>query len=243
MRPRSRRAAVLSAVIALVAGTLLLAPAAQASFGISSLEVSATNENGSPDQQAGSHPYALTTKIDFNLAAESPPLPAGPITEGDVRDLHLALPPGLVENPSVVKSCSQDQFHTPRSSPYETPSRSGESCPDASQVGIVSVSSSFGGGSTRTFGIFSLAPPPGTPSGLGFNPYGAAITIVPTVRESGGEYGLTLNLEGISQLVDIKGLEVTLWGAPWVASHDSERGDASTRPNRPPTSRNARSDQ
>jgi hypothetical protein len=225
MRPRARATLMLSAAAAaVIAVTLLLAPVAQASFGIAEFEVTATNENGSPDQQAGSHPYALTTKIDFNLAAESPPLPDGPFTEGDVRDLHLALPPGLFENPSAVKSCSQDQFHTPRSSSFETPSRSGESCPDASQVGVVAVRSTFGGGGTRTFGIFSLAPPPGTPSELGFNPYGAAITIVPTVRESGGEYGLTLNVEGISQLVDIKGLEITLWGAPWVASHDSERG-------------------
>jgi hypothetical protein len=225
MRLRATTTLTLSTAAAVIAMALSLAPAAQASFGISEFEVTATNENGSPDQQAGSHPYALTTKIGFNLAAESPPQPGGPFTEGDVRDLHLALPPGLVENPSVVKTCSQDQFHTPRSSPFETPSRSGESCPDASQVGVVSVRSSFGGGGTRTFGVFSLAPPPGAPSELGFNPYGAAITIVPSIRESGGEYGLTLNLEGISQLVDIKRLEITLWGAPWVASHDAERGN------------------
>jgi hypothetical protein len=220
-----RRACLALGVVIALLGAAWAAAPAQAAFGISEFSVEATNENGSPDQQAGSHPYALTTTIAFNLAAESPPAPGGPFTEGDVRDLHLALPPGLFENPGVVERCTSDQFHTPRSSPFETPSRSGESCPDASQVGLATVRSSFGGGSTRSFGIFSLAPPPGAPSELGFNPFGAAITIVPSVRESNGEYGLTLNLEGISQLVDIKGLELTIWGAPWVASHDSERGD------------------
>ena len=39
-------------------------------FGLQSLEVSAVNQNGSPDVQAGSHPYALTTSFVVNKPEE-----------------------------------------------------------------------------------------------------------------------------------------------------------------------------
>ena len=215
------------------AASLPLAPAAQAAFGLlpgtEGFEVTATEENGSLDNRAGSHPYALTTEVNFNLAGESPGQPGVPFTDGDVRDLRLELPLGLMQNPTATAQCTQTQFHTPRVSPYEA-SRSGESCPDKSQVGVVAVHSSYGGGSTRTFGVFNLVPPPGVPSELGFNPYGAPIALIAHLREAGAAYGFTLGAADLSQLVDFYGFKLTLWGAPGVASHDSERGNCLDEP-------------
>jgi hypothetical protein len=162
--------------------------------------------------------------VNFNLAAESPVQPGGPFTDGDVRDIHLELPPGLIENPAAVPQCSQAQFHTLRQSPFET-SFSGESCPDRSQIGVVGVHSSFGGGTTRYFGVFNLTPPPGVPSELGFNPYGAPITFMPNIRQAGGEYGLTLSALNIPQVLDLYGLELTIWGTPWNIVHNNQRGN------------------
>jgi len=51
--------------------------AENAPFGLESLEVSAINQDGSPDVQAGSHPYALLTS--FSLA---PPETIAPPGEG-----------------------------------------------------------------------------------------------------------------------------------------------------------------
>ncbi len=190
----------------------LAAPAAGADFGFEpgaeGLTVGMTSEFG---QEAGSHPLVLSTEVNF----------AG----GDVKDLEIDLPPGLIENPAAVPRCSLLAFHTPRTSPYEEDPLSGESCPDRTQIGAVEVRSSFGGGTTRSFGVFNLDPPPGAPSELGFNPYGAPIVFIPHVRQADGEYGLTLTAENIPQLVSIDGLTLNIWGTPWGAAHNAQRGD------------------
>ncbi len=44
----------------LVALTFATAPALSAEFGLQKFALSALNQNGTPDVQAGSHPYSLT---------------------------------------------------------------------------------------------------------------------------------------------------------------------------------------
>lgn len=209
---------------------ILLAQApgdASAAFGLrpgsEGFSVDATEERGAVDHQAGSHPYELTTTINLKLAPESPGEPGVPFTEGDLRELRLDLPPGLIENPSAVGQCSLADFERPRISQFET-SLSGESCPDETQIGVVTVTSSHPGG-PRTFGIFNLQPPPGAPSEIGFNPYGAPIVLISEVRQAQGEYQLSLRAQNIPQQVDISGLRISLWGAPWAPSHNFERGE------------------
>jgi hypothetical protein len=226
---RSRSSAYF--LLGLIAAALLAvaAPAgASAAFGLlpgtEGFSVSAREEGGAVDHRAGSHPYRLTTTINLDPAAGSPGEPGVPFSDGDLRELRLDLPPGLIENPSAVPQCSLVEFNTPRSSPFETPSLSGESCPDNTQIGVVTVTSSHAGG-PRTFGVFNLQPPPGAPSELGFNPFGAPIIFIPEVRQSEGEYRLSQRAQNISQQVDISGLRITLWGAPWDISHNSERGN------------------
>jgi hypothetical protein len=201
-------------------GSLLWAGSASAAFGFlpgaEGFSVSLTKEGGAPATQAGSHPLALTIKVGFD-EAES-------ISDGDLRDLSLELPPGLIENPTAVPQCSAADFHTPRVSPFEA-SRSGESCPDQSQIGVIAVHSSQGGGETRTFGIFNLQPPPGVPSELGAAPYGAPVIFTPSVRQAEGEYGLTLETKNFTQLFDTYDLELSIWGTPWAVLHNDQRGN------------------
>ena len=223
-----RRGGSLAAVaLALAFATLLGPSSAQASFGFlpgaEGFAVGAFNEGGSPALRAGSHPWELRTAVGFRLE-EGTPQPGGPYTDGDLRDLHIEEPPGLVENPSAVASCSLASFNTPRVSPFEA-SRSGESCPDKSQVGTVTIHSSEAGGETRTFGVFNLAPPPGVPSQIGFNAFGVPIALSPHLRQAAGEYGLTLDLRDLSQHLDLYGFELTLWGVPWALTHNGRRGD------------------
>jgi hypothetical protein len=177
-------------------------------------------EGGVTATQAGSHPLAVSFDVNFETEG------GGPFTEGDLRNLSLEMPPGLIENPTTIatKECSQAAFQTHRESPWEE-SLSGESCPDKTQVGVVAVRSSFGGGTTRTFGLFNLAAPPGAPSELGFNPYGDPVVLVPTIRQAEGEYGITLQARNVSQLLDISGLTVTIWGVPWSVIHNEQRGN------------------
>lgn len=217
------------ASLALVLALLALgASSARASFGFlpgaEGFDVAVTEHDGSPATQAGSHPYQITTTINFKLSGESPVTPGGPFTDGDLEDLHLELPPGLIENPSAVPKCSQAEFNTPRSSPFEA-SQSGESCAAASQIGVIALHTSFAGGSTRSFGVFNLQPPPGVPSQIGFSPYGVPIALSPHIRQAHGEYGLTLDLSRFSQRFDLYGLRMTIWGAPWNLTHNTERGN------------------
>ena len=215
----------------LIAALGLSAPAAaRAEFGFlpgaDGFSTLAGAEGGlEADTQGGSHPYALTAELNFNLAGEIPGRPGVPATDGDLRDLHLELPPGMIENPAALPQCTVAQFHTPRVSPFEAPSRSGESCPDASQVGIVAVHSSVAGGSTRSFGLFNLAPAPGQLSALGFAPYGVPFTFTPHIRQAEGGYGITLDSRNVPQSFELYGLKLAVWGTPWAISHNGLRGN------------------
>jgi hypothetical protein len=201
----------------MIVGALCLLPASAQAFDVTSLHAAVTSEGGEPATQAGSHPVALEMEAEFEAAEP-------PYTSGDVRDLAFELPPGLVEDPSALPTCTQAQFTTPRISPFEQ-SRSGESCPDYTQLGVATIRSSYGGGQTRSFGLFNLAPPPGAPSELGLNPYGSPIVFVPHVRQAEGEYGLTLEARRIPQLVDISAISLTIWGTPWSLLHNARRGN------------------
>ncbi len=218
-----------SAALFALAVLLVLPSAAQGSFGFlpgpEGFDASVAGDGGViPINKAGSHPYSIVTSVNLNLAPGSGSEPGGPFTEGDLRDLDLELPPGLIENPSAVNKCSQDRFHTPRVSPFEA-SRSGESCPAVSQVGVVEVRSSAEGGGTRSFGVFNLEPPPGFPSQIGFSPFGVPIVLTPRIRDLGGEYGITLQLRNLSQRLDVQGLTLTIWGNPWTTPHNGQRGN------------------
>ena len=205
------------APLALIAFALLLLPAgAQASFGFlpgeEGFEVAALKQNGTAATAAGSHPYAFEAKIGLNVS--------GGASDGDLRDLALAVPPGFLVNPTAVAECSASAFNKPRQSPYEA-SASGESCPSSSQVGVVAVH--LGDGSTRHFGLFNLVPPFGTPFAIGFAPFGKRVSLVGRLREA--DSGLDLLIDELPQALDLQGIEMTIWGSPWLSSHDPERGN------------------
>ena len=96
-------------------------------------------------------------------------------------------------------------------------------CPDASQVGVVAVHSSYGGGTTRHFGVFDLAAPYGTAEAIGFAPFGVPIVLAGQLRSA--DATLAFKLSNLSQALDIQSLDLTLWGTPWEVRHDSERGN------------------
>jgi hypothetical protein len=191
--------------------SLTAPPLAQAAFTIENFDAALTTEGAAPATEAGSHPVAL--ELDLGLGSEE-----------NLRDLSIELPPGLLENPTAVPVCTQADFSLPRDSPWET-STSGESCPDNTQIGTVSLTSSYGGGETRTFGIFNLSPPPGQPSEFGFNAYGAPVIFTPEVRQGSGDYGITLLAESVSQLVAISSIDLRIWGTPWSLLNDTRRGN------------------
>jgi hypothetical protein len=194
-----------------VGALVALVIAASAPEAVASLEfrAAAKKADGTPVTQAGAHPYSLELDLESTEA---------------LRSAHLSLPPGLLINPTQVSECSVAAFRTPRSSPYEA-SASGESCPNASQVGVVAVNA---GGTVRYFGLFNLAAAPGALTQIGASPSGVPLVFSVRLRE--GDYGLDLDLGEVPQTLDLRALELTVWGTPWwgdpaLESHDSQRGN------------------
>lgn len=149
-RCHSRCAAI---AFGLVISALALAAPVSASAiaflpGSEGFDVNIQTEGGGLAKEAGSHPLSMTFSINFETDG-------GGSTDGDLRNLSLEMPPGLIENPTALGQgyCNGSDFETPRSSPFEE-SKSGESCPDATQVGIVTLRSLTGGPKERTFGLF-----------------------------------------------------------------------------------------
>ena len=76
-------------------------------FGIASFGVVATNQDGSLDTQAGSHPYQVTTNILFNAVTDDS---GNTRPEGNVKDIITNLPPGLIGDPSRIPQCTEQQL-------------------------------------------------------------------------------------------------------------------------------------
>jgi hypothetical protein len=177
-------------------------------------EVSLTNQDGSPDTQAGSHPFAYTTTFSVNTESREGHLaPAG----GDIKDIEAILPPGFVGNASAIPQCSLEQF---RAYFQENILEYRESCPQTSQIGILEVS--FGG--TKLWPeVYNLAPQRGYPAEFGFRVLGVPVVLVPRVR-TGGDYGITVTFADIPDALAVTYSRLTLWGVPADPGHDGERG-------------------
>jgi hypothetical protein len=221
-----RRVVTLIAVLA--AASALTAPAAQADFGFlpgsEGFSARAIADGGKPASLAGSHPYRLALGLGFKTVPSFNGQ-SGPFPDGDLRDLSLVLPEGLLLNPKALDKCKLTDFNTPRESPFEA-SLSGESCPERTQVGTIEVRSRFGGGQQRRFGLFNLAPPPGVAAQLGAAPFGVPIAFAVRIHANpDNSYSLSLELSDFSQALDVSGIDLSLWGVPWGASHNGERGN------------------
>jgi hypothetical protein len=193
--------------------------------GKSGFSAFAPADGGEPASLAGLHPYQLNLHVAFNVGGEFEGQPTVQFPDGDVRGLHFNMPKGLIINPDAIDKCSLVAFDTPRSSPFEE-SNSSESCSDKAQVGTVEVSTSLGGGQTRRFGLFNLDPPAGVPAQLGFSAFGSPVVFDGNVHSlADGSYTLSLDATNIPQRLDFHGLDLSLWGVPWAASHNVERGN------------------
>ena len=183
-----------------------------ASFGVERLEITPQKEGGSPATQAGSHPGSLTTTVIFNHHSAGKPGFPGPIPDGDAKDLEATLPPGVTVNLLGVKRCTEAQLAT-------------ETCPVSSQVGVVKLESGYGFLQTDFESVYNLAPAsPKVPGEFGFSIKGLYIIVHLVGRVHAGTYALAAEVPDISQVADLYGSSLTLWGVPSAPSHDIERG-------------------
>ena len=202
--------AILAAVAALCA-----APAAQAEFGVSRFAISARNQDGTPDVQAGSHPYALNTTIVLNEP--------GP-TSGNLKDVTLQLPPGLVGNPDATPKCTYQEFIRQ----VEGGAREFGRCPNETVVGLASFYLQNPNQPTEflpsSAAVYNLVPPAGVAAEFAY----VAIRHTPILLQesvrSGRDYGVTTTVPDINEQSNIYASKVTIWGTPADPAHNHWRG-------------------
>ncbi|HEY2141525.1 MAG TPA: hypothetical protein VGG98_05640 [Solirubrobacteraceae bacterium] len=186
-----------------------------ARFGIEQYEMLAENADGSPDTQAGSHPFQLTTMVGLNQGADPRTPPAG------VKDLHVNLPPGLIGNPTPFPQCPLVKF-------LGAAEDGQNNCADNTVVGVASVTATFPVGNaepveTIEVPLFALVPTVGEPARFGFDVAGVSVFLDTSLR-TGGDYGVTVSIDNITQISGFVSSRVTFWGVPGDPRHDAARG-------------------
>jgi hypothetical protein len=181
--------------------------ATPAKGGLSGWDAWFSNADGTIDTQAGSHPYEMTTVFDLATAINGQE--EGVLVGGEVRDLEVQLPPGLIGDTLAVPECTRTEL------------AGGEehgACPAASAVGILEAG-------TTSFPIdhpvYNMVPPPGEPAEFGVKIDGVISYFDFSVR-TGGDAGITVHVNNIAARVIQQGI-LTLWGTPEEMSHNRWR--------------------
>ncbi len=201
------------------------APVAESSasgLAVNTFSMVASNQDGSPDVQAGSHPYQLTTTFFLNGPERGQPLgkPEELLLQDDLKDTRVELPPGLVGNPDATPRCNYQVFIATRFS-----------CSDDTAVGYVTTFFRTFNTNTQkvelfytTNPIYNIQPPPGVAAEFGFLAKGLLPVFLDVSVRTGGDYGLTVNTRNIQEPLSAYGVIATIWGVPADPSHDLLRG-------------------
>jgi uncharacterized repeat protein (TIGR01451 family) len=187
--------------------------------------------------QAGARPYELRVNFDFNQ--ESGIHDEGETADhlrytgphGRVRTTEVTLPRGFLGNPEATPKCEGAKFATPGVVLNST------QCPSNTQVGYINI---YFGNGKRNYGfaafttqagfamltrvpIYNVEPPRGAPAAFAFNAGGFVQgSIYPTLDPARG-YAIKTVTPNVSNLLAVKGVEVTFWGVPGDPAHDRDR--------------------
>jgi len=200
--------AVLKVALGVLCASLLFASPAMAEFGLHRFGFGVTNQNGSPDVQAGSHPYALTNTFVLNETEA-----IGEI--GNLKDVNVELPPGFVGDPSATPKCSYQTFIRIE-------------CSNEAVVGVATTFVEHGNfkhnWSWTNDPVYNLEPPAGVAAQFGFSVAGITSVFLDTSVRTGRDYGLTTFVPNLSQAPLIAANKVTIWGVPASPIHNNARG-------------------
>ena len=185
-------------------------------------EAPSIEENGwqvanphAPDSQAGSHPFAVTTRFLVNGESDGN-LPYGMRP----KDYYVELPAGFAGSVAKIPRCKISELEAIF---YE---QGAPVCPTASQVGVIRYfepGPGTGRLEEKALGpVYNMVPAPGAPAELAFSVAGYPIPVTAQLR-SDGDYGISAEVRNVSEQVEIAGAEMTLWGVPASPAHDRER--------------------
>jgi hypothetical protein len=161
-----------------------------------------SNENGTIDERAGSHPYAAY--FDFGLATALNEASKGAeVTGGELRTAEIELPQGFVGDPTAVPQCSRVLF-------------TAEDCPTETMIGTTTVY--FANFDPLEFQVFNLVPPPGVPAEFAFSIQGLNTYLDASVR-TGSDNGIDEHVSSVNHKQITQAI-TTIWGAPGNGTHN-----------------------
>jgi hypothetical protein len=175
--------------------------------GLTQADVWFSNADGTPDTQAGSHPYLATFVFDLATTLTPNSLKEGRTSGSEIRDLETRMPAGLLGNLSGTPTCTRQQLLRTQ-------------CPATSMVGEL-----FTEFTSAQFEhpVFNMVPAAGEPAELGFSIEGIPVFVSFSVR-TGGDYGITAHIDNIAQKEVLQSV-LTLWGVPADHTHDYWRAE------------------
>jgi hypothetical protein len=171
-----------------------LFPTLSAGFGVKSLEVAFLNEDGTPDTQAGSHPFEMV--YDMVMNTQIVPRAAGAdlrwmtLPDGNLKDVISHFPPGFVGDPNApIKQCTLPELKNPAHPLLDE-------CPAEAKIGVLDAETVKHGSPNHTEeNVFSVTPPPGVAFQLGAHLL-APIVFINVGVPAGGDSGATATVEG-----------------------------------------------
>ncbi len=191
-------------------------------FALSYFTTELTDGSGEADTQAGSHPFELTASLAYGISSRELPSEKNggresPLSTTSAKDLEVALPPGLIGDPSAVPRCGQQEFQA----------QERLDCPVDTQVGTLTAYF-YGTFPSAVFPVYDVVPPPGQPVELGFTIAGIGhVPLFFQIRNDDAaghdEYRLAARLNNIPEAGPLQGAILALWGVPADGAHDLER--------------------
>jgi hypothetical protein len=171
------------------------ASSASAAFGISDFQADVKDEGGQVVTQAGSTPYVGIT--DFTLENTLG------VTEEQVKDIRVDLPPGLISNPQATPQCTQADF-------------TAGACEAKTIIGTVDLQALL---APYTTSVYNLVPEAGHVSDFGFTvsippiPSPIQTHIIGGVRDT-SDYGLFFTISDTPAGINLNHSKLTFHGDP-----------------------------
>jgi hypothetical protein len=191
---------------------------AGAGFGVKAFEVSFLNSDGTPDVQAGSHPHEMVVNIDLNSRALRNSRTADSryvtLPDGNVKDVIVDLPPGLVGNPDATgEKCTLKELEG-ASDEIEAPGH----CPEEALVGELEVEFGNGIGQGLRERVYNLVPPHGVAVQFGAN-FIIPKAYISAGARAGGDYPVQATALDIPVVEPILSTRLTVFGVVGSGEH------------------------
>jgi hypothetical protein len=170
-----------------------LFPTLSAGFGVKSLEVAFLNEDGTPDTQAGSHPFEMVYNMVMNtqIVPELPGVDLRWVTQpdGNLKDVISHFPPGFVGDPNApTKQCTLLQLRM-LADPLI------DECPAEAKIGeLEAETTKYGLPNLVEERVFSVTQPPRVAFQLGVHLL-APIVFIDVGVPAGGDSGARATVE------------------------------------------------